>query len=336
MARKPSVWFREQDGWFYTTLGGNQIKLSKDAGEAEREFHALLAKREGRDEPKLARVSLRKLCDEFLEWAQKNTEPDTYRWRKRALQCLLDHLPKGLKAAELTVRQAEKWVEAQDTWGHNTRVAARAVLHACMNWGVKHDLLKENPVRKLEMGSYRNTERILSPEEREQVRGAMRGQEFKDYLRVLELTGARPFSEIAALTGQMIDFDAGVIEFGKHKNSKKGKKRTVYLVPELEAILRRRIAERPGTRLFLSAQGEPIDSKSVSHRLRGAAKRLSLKPFTVYAYRHTYITEALERGLTASVVAELVGNSAKTIEKYYDHLDQKKTALKAAALRAVC
>lgn len=54
-----------------------------------------------------------------------------------------------------------------------------------------------------------------------------------------------------------------------------------------------------------------------------------------YAYRHSYITEALERGLTASAVAESVGSSAKTIEKYYDHLDQKKTALKEAALRAV-
>ena len=79
----------------------------------------------------------------------------------------------------------------------------------------------------------------------------------------------------------------------------------------------------------------PIDSRSASHRMRGAVTRLGLKPLTVYAYRHTYITEALERGLTASVVAQLVGNSPKTIEKYYDHLDQKKNALQEAALRAV-
>jgi len=233
------------------------------------------------------------------------------------------------------VRQTEKWIESNDTWRHNTRVHARATVAACLNWGVKHDHLKENPIHKLETGSYHNTERILTRDEREKVRGAVRGHEFQDYLRVLEFTGARPFSETAALTAEMIDFADGMIPFPKHKNTKKGKRRVVYLTPELEIILKRRIAERPEGLLFRSFQGMPIDSKSVSHRLRGVAQRLRLKPFTVYAYRHTYITEALERGLTASVVAELVGNSAKTIEKYYNHLSQKRTALKQAALVAV-
>src|SRR5262245_1810854 len=92
MARKPSVWFREQDGWFYTTLKGKQIKLSQDEKEAEREFHALLAKRT--DEPvTLARLSLKKLADEFLDWCRTNVAPDTFKWRRRALQTLCDYLP---------------------------------------------------------------------------------------------------------------------------------------------------------------------------------------------------------------------------------------------------
>lgn len=183
------------------------------------------------------------------------------------------------------------------------------MLHACLNWGVRQGLIPRNPVEYLGVGSYTNKERILSKKEREVISGAVRGQEFKDYLRVLELTGARPFSEIAALTAEMIDFDGGVIVFTEHKNAKKNKTRTIYLTPEMEAVLRRRVAERPDGLLFRSAQGMPIDSKSVSHRLRYIAKRAKFKPFTVYSYRHTYITEALERGLTASVVAELVGNS---------------------------
>jgi hypothetical protein len=43
MARKPSLWFREQGRHFYTTVRGVQHKLSKDKPEAERLFHALLA-----------------------------------------------------------------------------------------------------------------------------------------------------------------------------------------------------------------------------------------------------------------------------------------------------
>jgi integrase len=333
MPRRASVWFREQDGWYYTTHQGKQIKLSQDPQEAQREFHALMAGKT--TEPKnTARVSLRKLADEFLIWCATNVGPDAFRWRRRALKSLCDFLP-GVKAADLGVRQAERWLESKADWKHNTKTSAKGALQACMNWGVKREMIAANPVKALGIGSYTNAERILSVAERDRVRAAVQGQQFKDYLRVLELNGARPFSEIATLTAEMVDFENGVIVFEKHKNVKKGKRRTIYLTPELVEILRRRIAERPQGILFRTKRLEPISSKSVSHRLRGVGKRLSMKAFNVYSYRHSYITDALERGLTASVVAELVGNSAKTIEKYYNHLSQKRDALKVAALKAV-
>ena len=53
------------------------------------------------------------------------------------------------------------------------------------------------------------------------------------------------------------------------------------------------------------------------------------------SYRHSFITEALEQGLTADIVAELVGNTPKTIAKYYSHLESKKNTLREAARRAV-
>jgi hypothetical protein len=58
MARKPSVWFREQTGWYTTTIGGEQVKLSKDKKEAETAFHELLAGRT-REEGEGPRPSLK-------------------------------------------------------------------------------------------------------------------------------------------------------------------------------------------------------------------------------------------------------------------------------------
>lgn len=43
MPRKPSIWFREQTGWYMTTHRGEQVKLSRDKKEAEKAFHSLLA-----------------------------------------------------------------------------------------------------------------------------------------------------------------------------------------------------------------------------------------------------------------------------------------------------
>ena len=36
MPRKPSIWLREQDGFYYTTFRGKQVKLSQGEGEAEK------------------------------------------------------------------------------------------------------------------------------------------------------------------------------------------------------------------------------------------------------------------------------------------------------------
>ncbi|HEX3146724.1 MAG TPA: hypothetical protein VHR66_01405 [Gemmataceae bacterium] len=46
MARTSIVWFRKQDGHYYTTLRGKKIKLSADKKEAKKLFHELLAKEE--------------------------------------------------------------------------------------------------------------------------------------------------------------------------------------------------------------------------------------------------------------------------------------------------
>ncbi|VTR93073.1 phage integrase family protein : Phage-related integrase OS=Blastopirellula marina DSM 3645 GN=DSM3645_03233 PE=4 SV=1: Phage_integrase [Gemmata massiliana] len=278
-------------------------------------------------------MSLRKLADEFLVWCASNVGKDAFRWRKRALQSFCDYVG-AVKAGDLTVRQVERWLESK-AWKPNTKTSARGALQACLNWAVKRDMISVNPVKKLGIGSYTNAERILTAEERTRARAAVKDQQFKDYLRVLELTGARPFSEIATLIADLVDFENGVIVFERHKNAKKGKRRTVYLTPELTEILRRRVAARPEGLLFRTTHQCPIDSKNMAHRLRLIAVRASIKRFNAYAYRHSYTADALERGLTTRVVAELVGDSAKTIEKYYDYLSQKRDAMKDAALRAV-
>jgi site-specific recombinase XerD len=54
-----------------------------------------------------------------------------------------------------------------------------------------------------------------------------------------------------------------------------------------------------------------------------------------YALRHTYITNALIRGVPVEVLAELVGNTPQVLHRHYAHVAKDTTALKAAALKAV-
>ena len=54
-----------------------------------------------------------------------------------------------------------------------------------------------------------------------------------------------------------------------------------------------------------------------------------------YSYRHTYITDALERGVDVATVAELVGTSVETIQRHYGHLSTRHNHLKEAAAKAL-
>jgi integrase len=71
------------------------------------------------------------------------------------------------------------------------------------------------------------------------------------------------------------------------------------------------------------------------HWSRKLEKRLNIPRLSPYAWRHTAITDALARGISASVCADLYGTSVRTIERYYQHLDQHKDLLREAARKAV-
>jgi site-specific recombinase XerD len=63
---------------------------------------------------------------------------------------------------------------------------------------------------------------------------------------------------------------------------------------------------------------------------------LGLDPAVVfYSYRHTFLTNALERGVDVATVAELTGTSISMIQKHYGHLASKHDHLRAAAARAM-
>jgi hypothetical protein len=44
VARPPTVWFRKHDGWYYSTIRGEKIKLARNKKEAERACHSLLSR----------------------------------------------------------------------------------------------------------------------------------------------------------------------------------------------------------------------------------------------------------------------------------------------------
>lgn len=357
MPRKPSIWLREQTGWYMTTHRGEQVKLSRDKKEAERAFHLLLANEEPLEETGGLRRSFRKLADLFLQEAARTKEPDTVKVQTIYLQSFCDFVGTR-KAVDVKVHHVTGWLAAHDrpgrvrgpkkrrpkptdgepvrfpAWGESTRTTARSILRACLNWAFTQGYLASNPLAKLKRGSYARRERILTADERRRVREWL-PEGIREFVAALEQTGARPFSELARVTADMINWEAGTVTFVKHKNAKKGKKRVIYLTDGLKALLRRLADNHPVGPLFRSRRGVAWSKGTVCKWMRKAEKALGIPRFTPNAWRHTFITDSLAKGLSANIVAELVGNSPATIHKYYSHLDQKGDVLREAMRQAV-
>jgi integrase len=352
MARPPSVWHRAQDDHFYTTLRGKKIKLSPDKKEATRLFHELLAKHE---EPAGSNISpsFRKVADLFLDESERTKAPNTFRMLRMLLQSFCDEV-QAKRVADLKVHHVTAWVgerqrpskpgektrngkhfKSRVPWNESTACTARASLLACLNWAVGQGIITGHPLTQLKRGSHKRRERYLSPAERQSIREFV-GGEFADFLLAMELSGARPFSELSWLTADKISWKSRTITIENHKNLKKNKTRTIYLSAPLADLLRRKCKERPTGLLFRNRLGGRWQSHDAGRRLDYAAEKLGLNPageekIVSYSFRHSYCTDALAAGLNVCQLGELVGNSPQTLSRHYDHLSRRRDVMINAA-----
>ena len=124
-----------------------------------------------------------------------------------------------------------RWLSSLAVVSTTKAIMLRSVL-ACLNWAVGEGILPYSPLARMKVGQMHGRERILSKEERQQVLAAVKSPTLKLFLRFLEQTGARPYSEAAQIEADMIDWEEGCIPLKKHKNARKGKKRVIYLTED--------------------------------------------------------------------------------------------------------
>jgi integrase len=250
------------------------------------------------------------------------------------LQAFCDEIGKR-RVMDLKVLHVTEWLAKMTTWNDGTKCGARSTLLACLNWAVDQGYVKENPLKKLKRGRHNRREAIFTTDELRRIR-EFTNPYFADFLLGLELTGARPFSELARIKARMVNWEESTITLEEHKNAKKtGKKRTIYLVPEMVVLLKKLALRHPEGLLFRNTRGKVWRSHDATRCLHYCTEKLGIKRGTIYGLRHYVCTNALEKGLSANVVAELVGNSPVTLTRYYDHLSSKRQTMLEAAKKAV-
>lgn len=334
-------WYRaSRDAW-YVRVGGKQVRLAK--GKANKKaaldaFHRLMALGPA-GLPKAEEITTAHVLDLFLTWSERHHDARTFGWYKSFLNSLCNHDRVGaLPVSQLKVFHVTRWLDAHPGWVGARRNAIICVKRA-FNWAIAEGLVKENPLRLLKKPPAARRERIVNAEEWGQLLAAVRDQEFKDFLTAMRETGCRP-DEVRRVTAAEVNLELGVWVLEHHKTRKKtGLPQVVYLTPTMVELCKRLVARWPTGPIFRGPKRKghrPYTRNAIRCRFRRLRLKLpQLKGVVSYTIRHTFITDALERGVPVATVAELAGHKdLKMIQAHYGHLSEKRRHLSEAVRRA--
>jgi integrase len=293
---------------------------------------------EGLDMP-LKNHTLGGLIEEFLADNAKTTLPKTVAWYRGFLDDFAARYPK-LNPQEIAPRHLRDWMSLprKRPWGQSTRRSAVTIIKRLLNWAVENKLLKETPVKDFERPAAVAREHVLSVEDRKLILSFYpEGDPFRDFLTALMESGCRP-SEVIKVTAADVDLDAGVWIIEGKTTRRTGKKRCIYLNPNLLALTKRLMAERPTGSLFCNEDGNPWNLSAINSRFRRKKVRKS-EPIPshicAYIYRGTWTTDALENEVPIATVAELLGHtSTAMVSKHYSKLNERRAYLRNAAEQA--
>ncbi|WAS04824.1 DUF3596 domain-containing protein [Gloeomargaritales cyanobacterium VI4D9] len=235
-------------------------------------------------------------------------------------------------------QELEKSTEIRE-WALNTQppiTAKRLLQHlgACCKWAVQSKLIPSNPFQGMAANitipkSERGGDEIdpFSPDERAAIiAGFESSQYYRPYaplVRFLFLTGCRPGEALGLewghITDEFIHFQQTSVN-GLRGELKQGLKtqssRKFPINRQLQELLDN--IPRVNKLVFPSPTGRIIDWTNFRARAWVTVlKSVGVRYRKVYQARHTFITEALRRGLSVQDVAKLVGNSPQVIYAHY-------------------
>jgi integrase len=350
--RIPKPFFRQQTKTWYVQLGRVQHRLGPDKQEALAKYKALIAGEQvGQAGDGMQVIAVLKL---FKEWSGKHDTPETYNFYKRHLDSFIRFAGVKLTAKNLKPFHIDNWIDKsyrEKNHSDNYRRNAIRSVQRAFNWAAKKGYLEQSPIScraGVELPAYTPRDAIITAEQWAEIETALSncgaaGRNFLDLITLMRQTGCRP-QEARAAEARHLDLKNRCLIFERQESKGKLERRVVPLTDAAFELCQRLAKKNPAGTLFRTLNGKPWSCRAVTKwfgRLDGTRyKRASVKRTsfhtTPYVLRHTWATEALERGVDAITVANIMGHkSVAMLMKVYQHLDQKQEYLRNAVNQAV-
>ena len=336
MKKTGMPWFRSSHNAWYVWHQGRQVPLAKgrdNKAEAMAQFAALLGA--GPTEPAPQTLTVAALVAAYQEDIRSRIKPSTF----VSYDCILKPFAATfgtVEVAGLEVSEVEGWA-AKRKWSQTTRRYALTVVNGVMKWALRTKRLTANPLSDLRRpaGRSRGADILIDADLHNRILAVV-SQEFGQFLTAVRGTGARP-GEVARVEARHCVWESACWILPDHKTAAKvGRDRIIHLPNDVLTLCKELAALRPTGFLFRTTRGEQWRKESWKQAMMRAEKKLGLKkrPMTS-GYRHSLATEALEAGVPAAVVGELLGHQGPAmVSKHYGHLGERRKVM-AEALRKV-
>ena len=313
--RHPKPFFRNQTQSWYVKVSKRFVPLGKDESKAWEKYYAIMGNRL----PTTPDTKVEQLLGKFLTWVEKHRALATYEWYVRYLASFRNHVGSSLTVINVKPFHVTEWLDAIPGGDNHKNGAARAVMRA-FNWAVKEGHLGINPVRGVERPPAHGRVAYLTPVQWRAVMEELKDADpFKDFLSFLRETGCRP-QEARHAEARHFDPINKQLLFPVKEAKGKREPRIIPLNEKARAIIARLALANPDGKLFRNAHGNPWKCFSLNCRCAKLRKKLGFKIFP-YAVRHTFITDALLRGVDPVTLAHIVGHKDATmILKIYQHI----------------
>lgn len=270
---------------------------------------------------------------------------------------------------KISIHDMEKWRQDELSGGNKAASCNRQVsaLKAALNWGVKGDHFKDNPLQRLEKLQEHDSDikvRYLSPEERTRLNEALDARErrirqerishnkwleerkkkplpllageFADHLKPMVLlslnTGMRRGNLLALLWGD-IDLERRAILL-RGSASKSGKTLRLPInnaaITTLTAWKKQSVNTASSAFVFPSPKtGKKVDN--VASSWEGLLEEAKIEGFRWHDMRHDFASKLVMKGVDLNTVRELLGHSDLKMTLRYAHL-APESALRAVEL----
>lgn len=336
MARKNTgPRYFDSKGGYYCTINGERHCLAKgpeDDSEvkqtAERRYHELmLAAPGGFDGDK---ATCEEIFNRYIAAVRNQRKPTTIEVWQRIYDAF-DPILKRTKARDLKPYMVTAWLSRMEQdrphpthgttrWTSGSRFIAITALKAAFNWAVEQEILSRNPIAKLKKPRARSRggDQLLDSTGHQKLIQAAHSR-LRDFLLALHETGARP-GEVTKVSAADFNAAIGAWVLSDHKTERLGRKRVIYLTPQLVEMTKRLSIEFPVGPMFRNRCGRPWTLKTLDTAFQRLRKRLGLKQVSPYSYRHLFATQFLLKGGSMAVLAELMGDTVAMIEHHYGHL----------------